>query len=571
LPPDVVLKRTLRAVALRIRTVRLVRRLIVALVVGLAPTALYSFCYLLGALGRVGLAAAPLWYALIPLGAAGVLGVLWGLWGRVSDFEAARAADHALGLRERLGSAVALANRPPGSPEFLLALLEDAAFHCEEVRPGLVTGPLLHRRALMLPLLGSVAGALFWMAATNHNPFVSPVVQAEHQAVQEQGRRLLDLAREIEKRSEKVNLQRTLGDAQLIDSLGKQLARGTLGKREAMKKLAELSDDVRAEHDRLAQDAGMKDLTGKLRQAAAEEFANDQAAEFAKDLAAGDVDSAEQTLSDMQSKLESGQMSAEEQKALAQDLDRLAKALEGTNMGDVGEAMKRAAEALRQGQGQQASEELKQALEQLAQSEGAQNLSKMEQLQALQRELEFSEDQIARGGQQSGNSGGQSASAGDQRGGEREAGAAGGQEGREGADNAGATSDPGQTGPGGDERDTPRGIEGGSTDQGTAPFEGNYIGGQENSDKELSRQYNAGDSSGADVKGVSARARGRVRDLEATPSMDVRGVGPHTDAVTPYYNVRPPSRAELEDALERESIPPADRPLVHGYFSNLTR
>jgi len=577
LPPDVVLKRTLKAVALRMRAVRLIRRFVVGLVIGLAPTALYIVCYLVGALGRIGLAAAPLWYAFVPLGVASVVGAAWGLWGRVSDFEAARAADQALGLRERLGSAVALANRPPRSPEFLAALIEDAAFHCESVRPKLVTGPLLRRQALALPLLGCVTGVLFWMAATNHNPFVSPKAQAERQAVQEQGKRLLDIAREIENRGERVNLQRALGDAQLIDSLGKELARGTLGKREAMKKLAELSDDVRAEHDRLAKDAGTKDLTGKLRQAAAEEFSNDQAAEFAKDLAAGDVYSAEQKLSEIKSKLESGEMSAEEQKSLAEDLERLGKALEGTDLGDVGETMKRAAEALRQGEGQQASEELKKALEQLAQSEAAQKLSEMEQLEALQRELEFSEDQVARGGQQSGadnksgRPGGRSPSGGDQRSGGREAGERGGQEGGNGSDNAGAMGDPGQTGPGGDERDTPQNMQGGSTDEGTAPFEGQYIGGQENSDKELSRAYKAGDSSGSDVKGRDERARGRARDVEGTPSMDVRGVGPHTDAVTPYYKVRPPTKAELEDALDRESIPAAERPLVQGYFDRLGR
>jgi hypothetical protein len=35
--------------------------------------------------------------------------------------------------------------------------------------------------------------------------------------------------------------------------------------------------------------------------------------------------------------------------------------------------------------------------------------------------------------------------------------------------------------------------------------------------------------------------------------------------------VRPPTKAELEDALDRESIPAAERPLVQGYFDRLGR
>jgi len=51
---------------------------------------------------------------------------------------------------------------------------------------------------------------------------------------------------------------------------------------------------------------------------------------------------------------------------------------------------------MKQGDGKQASEALQEAAEKMAENDAAKGLSEMEQLESLARELEFSEDQVAR-------------------------------------------------------------------------------------------------------------------------------------------------------------------------------
>ncbi len=115
---------------------------------------------------------------------------------------------------------------------------------------------------------------------------------------------------------------------------------------------------------------------------------------------------------------------------------------------------------------------------------------------------------------------------------------------------------------------------GGSTDADSGSFEGDYVGGGDQGDGSVTgRDYQeTRDGSGVTPpKGRNVRARGEIREPGDAPQVDVSGVGPVTAAETPYYSVRPPSEAEVEDALDRDNVPASQRDYVHGYFDGLER
>jgi hypothetical protein len=371
----------------------LVRRLVVCLVVGAIPTLLLIAAGKTGLLFKMRLDYWPLWYSFVPLAASAVVGIVWGLWGHISDFQAAHAADEALGLRERLGSAVVFANEPPQRGEMLPALLADAAQHCDDLDPRRVTGPLFPRASLFVPAFGIILAALWFMP--QFNLFATEHEMHEREALKQEGKELEDLAREIEKKAKEANLERTERFAGRIESLGKDLARGKLGKREAMKEAAELTDEIKAMHRELAESSEVGSLQEALANARDKKLNTGEASRILDDMAAGDMQSAQQRLQDLQNKLQSGELSESEQQQLAEDLQNIGESLQNSSAEDLGEAMQQASKSLQQGDTQQASEDLQQASEEMQQNSATQSLSEMQQLESLAREMEFAEEEMS--------------------------------------------------------------------------------------------------------------------------------------------------------------------------------
>ncbi len=115
---------------------------------------------------------------------------------------------------------------------------------------------------------------------------------------------------------------------------------------------------------------------------------------------------------------------------------------------------------------------------------------------------------------------------------------------------------------------------GGSTDADQGSFEGDYVGGGDQGDGTVTGREHQGTgdgSGGTPPRGRNVRVRGEIREPGDAPQVDVSGVGPVTDAQTPYYDVAPQSEAEIEDALERDNIPASQRESVHRYFDGLER
>ncbi|MBP7560598.1 MAG: hypothetical protein KBA64_08955, partial [Armatimonadetes bacterium] len=291
-----------------------------------------------------------------------------------------------------------------------------------------------------------------------------------------------------------------------------------------------------------------------LADAKAKDLRSKAASEIVADLAAGDLQAAKQKFQDLQQQIESGTLSEAERQQLANDLDKIGQSLENSSASETGQSMRRASEALREGDNQGASQQLEQAAQELAESAGAQGLSEMQQLEALAREMEFAEEEMAQINGEEGQGGARPSTSGSEQG--------QGQQGEQGQQGQGGAPGPGEGG---------RRIGSGhSTDAGVTPFEQPYAGDDETGEGAQVRQYEGGSSKpGVDTLGLNTRVRGQTRDLDDTPSMDVRGVGPRNEASTPYYNVQRPSQAEVESALDRQNIPASERPLVQDYFNEI--
>lgn len=575
MPPIEILRQTLRRVAARMRLRVFLDRLAASLIVGTAFSVLHIAAARTGVMFRLGVLTPPDWPALAAVGLAALAGVAWGLWVRVSDFEAAHETDLSLGLRERLGSAVALAGARPRRGYLIAALIADAAEHCAEISPRAVVPRVLPRHGVAVPVLASALAAL-WLAPQVHL-LNSPSEVTERQAVAAQGKRLLDIAREVQRKAEASGLERTRQAAERIETLAQGLAAGRTGKRDAMKQIAELTDALRAEHRRIAAEQQVEQLDQTMADAAKAARSSEDVGSLMQSLAEGDVGAASQKLEQLKSKLESGAMSEEQRKSVAQDLHDVAERLAGTRAEKLGSEFRQASEAISEGDMQAAGERLSQAQREMRQVEGLERLSEMQQLAELARELEFSEDQVARRAQ----GGGESQAAGS---GASEPGSAG----QAGQGEPGGMQQPTQaegrsqqTGQSGGDRNEgggrgqPGTMSGGGTtdaDTGEGQDPGAREANPEDPDTFEVRGYEElHEARGQDVQGRSTRVRGTIRDPEKTPTADVRGVAPRADPATPYYSVRPPSRAELEDALDRERIPAGQRPLVQDYFDSLNR
>ena len=93
--------------------------------------------------------ALPMAGGLVLLG--GLLGGLWGFLQRVPTDDAARLADGAFGLQDRVATALEWAGRPDRTP-LVDALVADAIAHVERLAPRHVVRRLLPREARWLPV-----------------------------------------------------------------------------------------------------------------------------------------------------------------------------------------------------------------------------------------------------------------------------------------------------------------------------------------------------------------------------------------------------------------------------------
>lgn len=510
----------------------------------------------LGGFMALGVLDLPRWAVVLPLVVCTAVGVASSARIRVSDREAARATDEALGLREELGSAVDLSIE--GQAGALVdALIFSAASRAQMVRPEEVVPrlrpPVRHFR--LLGLLGAVAAIAFLTAFLWPRP---PAEEAAREAMKRESRRIVEIAKQV-----RTTAPPTLRDdaerlARQLEQLGRDFGRARLSKRDALERLGELTEELRRQQDTLANAEAARDLQAAADRMRDTSFASEQAQAIADDLEAGDLEAAREEVCRLAEQMRKGQLSQQELEELARDLRKMADAMKGSKqLAEAAEQLEKAASACKNGQCDQAGKAAAAAAEALSEAaEGAEKLSEAEAIEQLARELQDSQDAVS-GCQGGGRQSGPESRDGDES-------SPGGKDlvSPEELERSGFDPDaPGGPGPGG-----------GSTNQGQAAGPEGQKGSPDITAKGDPRETQYEELYGPRTTphgSKNTRVRGQTRDGGSTATIDVKAPPTRSETFSPYFSVEQAAQAAREDALDDRSIPREYRDRVRSYFQSL--
>lgn len=251
------LEEALAAVARRLRLARWVRHasrsMLVALGVGLIAVALDHFDLLPDAL--------PLAFVLPALLALGVIiGTVTTFARPISHMTVARVAETRLGLKERLSSALEFQGDSHIPDTFRQMQQRDAQEYARRLKATEAAPmPVTWETRALLPAVLILTLALI----LPNLPVLEPhQVRVEHAIVQKEGQKLARTARIIQKQAQTQSLPATRRAAAAMQQLAHQMTRGHMDKRQAMVRMAQLTQQMQAQQRQLAQQAGSAALNG---------------------------------------------------------------------------------------------------------------------------------------------------------------------------------------------------------------------------------------------------------------------------------------------------------------------
>ncbi len=221
-----------------------------------------------------------LWYGPIALGA--VVGIVYGVLRKLTDLAVAVAADKRTGLKERISTAVAL-RRASQVDEMGTALIEDAQEHAQGVEPAEVFPRKWARQhgAFTVALVVLLAAILIPTMPV----FQSKTRQGEIEVMKREGAKLEKVAKEM-KRETPAKHEALKRLANRLQDLGKKMQTGRMQKKQAMLQARKLSQEVKQEQDRLAQQNQAEKSMEAARldmQKASEDLAKEMAKKLAAD------------------------------------------------------------------------------------------------------------------------------------------------------------------------------------------------------------------------------------------------------------------------------------------------
>lgn len=265
--------------------------------------------------------------------------------GRIGNLDAALILDEALGLDERLSSAVAVRARRAAQP-LREAILTEAERHLAD---------LDLRRALPRTWPGETKVCLALLAlalATSLLPRLgvwrSEADRAIELVTRQVGQELYDTARRLERDAAGKDADRVRAQARRVMREALRLRRARMNKEEALRRLERLSQELTAERERLAghplRKTGQEaraDLRGlgELERDLAEALENEA------------MTAARELLAEKARQLREGKADVQAARDLAEQLGRAAEALAGSPHQELAEKLNRAAEALRRAAG----------------------------------------------------------------------------------------------------------------------------------------------------------------------------------------------------------------------------
>ncbi len=289
--------------------------------------------------------------------------------GRPSLADAAFEIDRRFGLRERLSSVLVM-SKEDTETELGQALAADAQKRAEklDVRDKFQFGI---RRALMLPLIPAVLGAVLWYAPNREAPedIAIKVSNVSLQQIKNSTKPLLAQIKKKREQAEKDGLPELEVDffKKLEGELAKIQKDQKLDTKQSLAKLNDIKEQLEERRKEMGSAENLKRTLQNL-----EKFEAGPAEKLAEALKQGDFEKAEESLEEMMKKMEAGEMNAADMDKMQKQLEKLEQAL---------------AEAA------QAQEQNKQALkEQVKQAEAAGDMQKAAQ---LQRKLEQAQAQDA--------------------------------------------------------------------------------------------------------------------------------------------------------------------------------
>jgi len=341
-----------------------------------------SICALLMLAHRFYLADVSPWAILTILAASLIIGARNGTLRRAGVFDAALDADKALGLDDRLSSAMAFvqpqsvrsANLQSGgnflhrlrawvlprhsyrtsvatSPtELVPALVVDAAARSSQAQPKQIY-PAKFDRAKTVLAVASVA-LIGFSLMPNMEILRTPEQRAVAAALNRNGKKLEEIAKQVRaKKAEEANPE-TKKLAGKLKALGLKMQRGRMSKREALVSMGQLKKDMEKSAQNESSSGGLENIE-QLQQNLADQGMQSPDGQAAREAAKKrDANKAADALEKLADKMEKGNLSADEKNKAANDMEKAARALRqsgGEQNADAARKLEEAAKQLREG------------------------------------------------------------------------------------------------------------------------------------------------------------------------------------------------------------------------------
>jgi hypothetical protein len=195
------------------------------------------------------------WYVTVPILAVVFLlgalaGLLYGYMRPLDDLAVAITVDQRLGLQERASTALALSTDDNSHPGFRELVTNDAMMHLAGHKPEVVfPNKFTREHKYALGIWGAVIVAFvlpmlpFWY---------SPAVRVDRANMQEAGTRLKAVAREFKQDPAAQRDKELAKLAQHMKQLGIELQRNRLPKKEALKRINKLNEEIQKAQQSIA-------------------------------------------------------------------------------------------------------------------------------------------------------------------------------------------------------------------------------------------------------------------------------------------------------------------------------
>jgi len=553
----------------------------------------------------------------------------------IAPMEAARLAEARLGLKERLSSALEFERAGVGKADPEAALLrrlqwEDAAAHAQALKPAQAVPLRWPWEAKAL--LGALALLALVLVLPNLPVFVPPALQTERQIVHKTGDNLQKTARLIQKQATQQNLEGTRRMAQAMQRLAKRLSSGKLDKKQAMVQINKLTQQMKAEQQKMAQSsagqgAGAKSMA-RAGQQMMQAMQSGQGAQSGGQKAAGagqksggkggqkpgqngnpngknnpndpfhgfnvpganghkvgsppsaqgantpaspemqraaqamqrnDAAGLSEQLRQMAGKAEAGKLSPADAQRAAQDLQKLADALQNTPMPETQKHAQAAADAMKRGDKAGAAAEMRKAAD--AAEREAHDQADQQAMQDAQDSTEGAESEMA-GANSAGDIQDDAGRPGQGKGQGKGSGQGQGAGGDGEGDGQGLANSQGKHGSGkgngGSGGGGKSGGKPGGTAEGSSPIK--HLGKDDPSQRGGKNRLYFGKPENA-----GPSKTGPTRKVTSNPSVQPG----QTTSRVPYYDYVAPAQKSAESVMDKEDIPPAYRSEVRKYYTSL--